>query len=86
MNAEELYKKSLKATRKVEANPQGLTQRVYNALYRAGYGYDSAEEGLNVQEIYNALLDGTIWAARCIGKKSVKEICQWIVTRTGVPE
>jgi len=80
MDAEELYEKSLEAAGKIRANPQGLTARIFNALCRAGYG--SAKEGLDTQKICDALLDGTIWDAHCIGDQSVKEICDWIAERS----
>ena len=80
MDARELYEKSLEAKGKLVADPQGLSQRVFNALCRAGYG--SAKEGLDTQKVCDALLNGTIWDAHRIGDDSVFEICEWIAEKS----
>lgn len=78
-DANELYSKSLVAYRYMNTQSpyESLDPSTYRALLRGNFGN---EEGiLDLEKVKEAVLDGSIWAVKCIGKIRVRKICEWII-------
>jgi hypothetical protein len=79
MDAEQLYRKSelaMRGKREDGLGKSGLPIRIHNALCRH-YG-----EQFDKETVQKLVESGEIWSYRDIGAKSVRVICEWLLSKS----
>ena len=87
MNANELFELSKKKESKVIIENKilvpGLTNRIVNILFRAGFitiEEKTHKRIVDKTSLYLAVTSGRIWVIQNIGKISIMQICEYLVS------
>jgi hypothetical protein len=74
MIAEELFQKSKRNMKYPQA--KGMSNRSF--LYACRNNFGNISNGIDKLKLYRAIESGEVWNIKGIGKKTIKEWCEWI--------